>query len=232
VSYDIVLAGTSNEQLVIDEIKKYVNTVFIPSMKRTRKIVDYFKWLCSIIDNSKYDAVHIHCNSATSFVELYAAKRMNVKIRICHCHSSSCKHKMVHHFLKPFINRIATIKIACSDKAGQWLFNKHFVILQNGIAVDRFKFDEEVRNKYRNELNINNCFVCGHVGDMDVEKKHMFLLKVFAEVCKEINNAKLVLIGDGRLKTEIISLIHSLNLDTNVLVLGEKKQCGELLSSV
>ena len=53
-------------------------------------------------------------------------------------------------------------------------------------------------------------------------KNHMFLLDVFREVLRIKPNAKLLLIGDGYLRTQIEKKIEQLGLTQHVLLLGVK----------
>lgn len=59
-----------------------------------------------------------------------------------------------------------------------------------------------------------------HVGRFSYPKNHELLINAFSKVLKEYPNVKLVLLGDGELRNEIVDQINSLNLFNNILLLG------------
>ena len=54
--------------------------------------------------------------------------------------------------------------ILWSRKVDVWRENCWFKIIYNGIEVKQFDFNENVREQYRNKLNVNDMFVAGYVG--------------------------------------------------------------------
>ena len=55
-------------------------------------------------------------------------------------------------------------KVAVSDIAGQWLFGKEgkYEVINNGVEIERFKYNEIIRLKKRKELNLetSNIWEC------------------------------------------------------------------------
>lgn len=52
-----------------------------------------------------YDILHAHGNSATMVLEMYAAKKAGVPVRIAHSHNSNCKYHIVDKFSRiPFMH--------------------------------------------------------------------------------------------------------------------------------
>ncbi|MEG1536441.1 MAG: hypothetical protein RR416_05690, partial [Clostridia bacterium] len=60
--------------------------------------------------------------------------------------------------------------------------NGKILVINNGVELDKFSFDQQAREKVRQELNANDDFIIGHVGRFDRQKNHEFLLKISAEV--------------------------------------------------
>ena len=58
------------------------------------------------------------------------------------------------------------------------------------------------------------------VGRLEEIKGFKYLLKAFVLVVKKINNASLVILGEGRLKNELELLTKELNIENNVFLLG------------
>lgn len=227
VGYDFVLAGNVDPKRR-DELQQYGEDIYIPPCSRVKNPLQYTSWLIKKMRLKKYAAVHVHGNSGTMFFEMYAAKRAGIPVRICHSHSSSCKFMLAHRVLKPLMNRIKTVGIACSDKAGDWLFSGDYVLLGNGIDITRFRFDPQIRQQYRQELGLKDNFVVGHIGYMDTEKNHTYLLRVFEELCKVRPDSKLLLIGDGRLRPQVEEQFRQSGLQKNVLALGKRYDAAQL----
>ena len=60
------------------------------------------------------------------------------------------------------------------------------------------------------------------------QKNHEFLIDIFAEIAKNRDDAELLLIGDGPLRTTIRDKVCSLNLNDKVRFLGSRKDVYEL----
>ena len=201
--------------------------IIIPSYKNVFK---YMKTLEKLFKEGNYDIVHSNMNAVSVFT-LKAAKKAGIKVRIAHSHSTSNYREfmktIIKNILRPFSKVYATDYFACSEKAGRWLFgNKTFnegkvTIIPNAIDIEKFKFDEIKRKEIRKNYNINdNDFVIGHVGRFVKQKNHKFLIKLFYEVKKERPYSKLLLVGDGPLKSKIETMVNKLNLQESVIFCG------------
>ena len=122
------------------------------------------------------------------------------------------------------IKKLATIFWACSKSAGKWLYGDKikFDIINNAINVDKFKYNEIIRNNIRKNLKIENKFVIGHVGRFSEQKNHLYIINIFKEVLEKEKNAILLLIGSGNLLEECKRVAKDMNIDKNILFLGEK----------
>lgn len=235
IDYDFVLVGKV-DPITKEELKKITQNIFLPHVSRTKRPFKYTRWLKRLMAEKKYDAVHVHANSATAYFDIHAAKLAGVPIRICHSHSSFCKYKLVHKILRPLLNREVTSAVACSDFAGEWLYSGDFTVLYNGIDVDKYKFSETARNQYRKELNLGNKFVIGHVGYLEPLKNHMYLLAVFKKLLKSVPDATLLLVGEGSMRQTIEEYVRENNMQNNVMLLGNRSdvagiyQCMDVLA--
>lgn len=205
------------------------------------KSKDYFaniRALRKIFSSGNYKIVHSHMD-AMSIVVLKEAKKGGIPIRIAHSHNT--KHLtnnkvkfLLNEFARKNITKYATHLFACSRVAGEWLFgydsmkNRKVSIINNAIDIDKFKFDEKRRKELRKEYNIENNFVIGHVGRFDYQKNHMFLLEILKEVKLKISNSKLILVGDGHLREQILGKIEELNLKNDVIILSNRSDVNEL----
>lgn len=208
------------------------NVKIMQSKNRKKNQLNYYRELMSILKNGNYDLIHAHGNSATIAIELVAAEKAGVPIRIAHSHNTTCTHKVIDKLLRPMFYRTYTLGIGCGDAAGEWLFNhrKH-IIVKNGIDLQHFKYDVETRNSIRNQLGINNDYVIGHVGRFTEQKNHEAILRIFAEYIKS-NNAKLLLVGDGPKELHIRELVAQMGISDKVIFYGTIKDTAPLYSAM
>lgn len=203
-----------------------------------QKAFKYHKELKRIFKENNYKIVHSHINTLSIF-PLFAAKCAKVPVRIAHSHSTTNKKEwkknLLKQVLKPFAKVFATDYMCCSELAGRWLFgNKSYdkgevYLLNNAIDLDKFKYDEDIRNKKRKELNINeSTLVIGHIGRFVAQKNHTFLIDIFNELHNKNKDSILLLAGQGPLIDEIKEKVKSLNLEDSVKFLGQRNDANEL----
>ena len=203
-----------------------------------QKVIKYHNELKKVLKDGDYKIVHSHINTLSVF-SLWAAKSAGVPVRIAHSHSTTNKKEKKKNLLKkvlrPFSKVFATDYMSCSELAGRWLFgnkeydNGNVYLLNNAIDLDKFKYDEEKKEKKRKELNIeDNTLVIGHVGRFVKQKNHRFLIDIFNEIYKQNNNSVLLLAGQGPLMEEIEIKVKDLGLEKNVKFLGQRKDINEL----
>lgn len=214
------------------EIEVNGGKIYKIPMRNSRPIKYMFN-LTKVIKNNKYDIVHAHGNSSTLTAEMFSAWIGNVKTRIVHSHSTSCKYKTIDKILRPIFYKLYTHAIACSDDSGVWLFKeREYLVLNNGIDVERFAFNQKIREEYRKDLNIENSFVIGHIGYFNYPKNQEFLIDVFYHIYKKQKNAILILIGDGRDRKNIEKKIEKLKIEKHVVLLGERADISNLLQAI
>lgn len=219
-----------------DEIRKMGgNIYYIKNEGKVKYFNDIYRFLKN---NIEYNIIHTHTHSEMGIV-LKAAKKANVKCRIAHSHNSRSDVGKIIRFIKKIksmpIKNNATHFFACSVDAGNWLFpykNINLNILPNGISLNRFKYNQEDRLRIRDELKINDKekVIC-HVGRFAKQKNHEKIIDIFNEVKKEKNNVKLILVGIGPLEEKIKQKVKLLNLDNDVIFLGNRNDVNEIMSA-
>ena len=201
-------------------------------MERNKNPLKYIRKLKKVMRENKYDLVHVHGNSATMAVELLAAKKAGVKVRIPHSHNTTCNHIKIHKLLKPIFDRSYTHGFACGQSAGKWLFgNKDFVVINNGIDTKRFTYNKEYRDEIRIRYNLKGKFVVGHVGVFNHQKNHEKLIEIFEQVSKINDRAVLVLIGEGETKEHIMKLVSEKWLENKVIFVGTTNDVHKFMNA-
>lgn len=233
--------------LVNDEENKYAQEIgelgghiyFIPPRNRGIKAyktnIDRF----FTEHREEFQAVHLHAASLSSVYVLVAAKRYHIRTRIIHAHSTSIKgsklHYVLHIFNKLRLKKIATHYFACSDKAQHWMFDytgrfAKSEVINNGILMKDFAYDEKKRGEIRKQLGIESdeIAIC-HVGSLAKVKNQSFLIDIFLQLKTITPHYKLFMIGDGPLKSQLQEKIESLKIEDSVTFLGIRKDVHRLM---
>lgn len=223
IKFSITVLSGSEKDLVQWLVEEKITIYEMPSKKYITK---YFNSLHSIVLNEDFQLVHIHGNSCMMLLEAIAVK--NKKIRLmAHCHNTATNHKILHKAFKNTFNQLITDKVACSELAGKWVYNSSFRVMKNGIEVEKYQFDDSIRNTYRSKLGIEDKFVVGHVGRFNKQKNHAMLIDIFFEICQIHSDAVLLLIGEGELESEIRNKVNQKGINEKVIFLGvtQKVNC-------
>ena len=194
--------------------------------------------LFKFLKERKYDIVHI--NSGAFFFTLQVvitAKLAGVKKIIVHSHNTPhiSRHKMgLIKVLNPLYRKLIDVKLTCSSMATKSLFTKtdDVIYLKNGIDIEKFKFDESIRQKYRKDLDIEDKFVYGHVGRFERQKNHDFLIDIFYEIQKINEKSVLLLVGDGKLENSIKEKVQNLGIEEKVMFLGFRNDISSILNAM
>lgn len=166
--------------------------------------IRYVRQLKKRMEQGKYDIVHIHGNSRTMALELLAAKLAGCPVRIAHGHNSDCTYKVLHYLMTPLFFALCTHSLACSEKAGKFLFGKRpFTVIPNGINAKLYSFNSVKRQSLRQQLGLSDKAVFCTVGRLSPVKKHSFLLRVFKTIAEKREDVHLLIIGDGVLRKEL-----------------------------
>ena len=231
IQFDFICDNDSTD-IPYEEIESMGGRVFL--IPPYQKVFDYQKELRKLLKENQYKIIHSHINTLSVF-PLYAAKKVGVPIRIAHSHSTTNKQEwkknLLKQILRPFSKLFANTYFACTKYAGDWLFGTktNTYILNNAIDLDKYKYNEEIRKKIREELHIKeDALVVGHIGRFVAQKNHNFLIDLFNEYQKHNNDSLLLLVGQGPLKEEIESKVKNLNIENKVLFLGQRSDANKL----
>lgn len=229
--FDFCSFNDPNHELV-EEISNY-GYKYYKLADRKRELILYCYQLYKLLKENKYNIIHIHGNSSTMLFELLIAKLSNVEIRIAHGHANSTNYPIVNKLLSPLFNSLYTNAIAVSNESGKWLYNKSFIVLNNAIDVNKYKYDSFKRKEIRDVLNIaDGCKVIGNVSKLNEGKNLFFLIDVYEEYFKRNNNSKLLLVGGGKLHDKLEDYIRLKNLQNNIILTGMKMNVNDYMSAM
>lgn len=192
----------------------------------------YLRDLSKLVRENNYDLVHVHGNSSTMILDILGALLGGCRNVITHCHSTSSSYIYLHRIFKPLLNILISCKISCGHEAGKWLYGKSkFHILTNGVNVEKFRFNENIREKVRKDLGITpDCFVLGHIGEINENKNQSFIIDILNQL-STYGNYKVVLVGDGPDRDSIEKKIGALDLSSQVILTGGINNPQDYLSA-
>ena len=232
IQFDFVFQG-DEPGVYDDEIKEYGGMIYHVPFKNRHPMM-FTKQLRDIIHKGSYKIVHGQMDTM-NWWPLRVAKKAGAPVRISHSHSTevhgtSLKKVIINNIVKGLIPLYATDLWACSIEAGEWLYGSKLLkdgkvsIINNAIDKDAFLFNQELRNRIRNQYDISETtFVVGHCGRLAYQKNHRFLLKVFAKVYEKERDSILLLIGDGELRAELEKLADDLKIRDRVIFAGNQR---------
>ena len=235
VHFDIALTVPSVGQnaLALQELGAQIH--FLPLKSEGLSV--FRQALEELLRKGEYDAIHVHENE-TSYVALAVAKKMGIRCRLAHSHTSS-----PYENIKSEIRRLsgcilnyhyATRVIGCGQLAGERVFGKwnmkrpKAVVLPNAIDTRKFAFDPDLRDEVRGELGLEGKYVLGMVGRLCEEKNYPFALELMAKLRQERPECMLVIAGNGEYQELIEEKIRELNLEDNVMLLGRRSDVHRL----
>ena len=189
-------------------------------------------------------AVHQHSNFPRYIAPLKYAKKYGIKKRIYHAHNCQDMHpsksllvnakKRITEFCTiQNLGRYATDLLACSEKAGEFMYQNKYpsVFIPNAIETDRFVFNENKRAIIRRELQLGEAFTVGFVGRLQYQKNPEFLINVFESIHKWKPDSKLVCVGVGTLEEKCRKMVADKGLEEATLFLGIRNDVPDLLQA-
>lgn len=189
--------------------------------------------LYRILKNGNYIAFHRHTANSVVFYDMIIAKCAGIKTRIAHSHSTTHEHKIINYLSRPFLKMFSTKNLACGIEAGKWLYGKgKFEVLNNGIDVQKFCFNDNMRKVYRQKLNINDKIVIGHVGRFENPKNHKFLIDMFVKLCEKSDKYELILCGEGSLREKMQIACKEKGIEKKVKFLGARQDVNCILQAM
>lgn len=193
-------------------------------------------------DHHDYDVIHMHSSSKNYYI-LKCAAKWGIPIRVAHSHNTGFQSRnpftiFFGNLLKRPMRKYATHLVGCSKMACEWLFGKGCIesgeasVILNGIDSTLFIYNPKIREQIRQEMNLENKFVIGHVGRFVNQKNHTFLLDIFSEITKCKENAVLMLVGIGELMEAMKRKAADLGIADKVMFVGFRDDRNRLMQAM
>ena len=189
--------------------------------------------------------------TSTASIYLPIAKKAGVPICIAHARSAGVDNGLkgfATKMLRSSLKRpgVSDFNFACSREAGISVFGQNQLdagrvkIIPNAIDLGRFAYNEKIREKIRQELGVSNALVIGHVGSFRYAKNHEFLIEVFSQLVRLVDNddlnqysmlhgmrIRLLMLGKGPLLDEMKKLAEKLHVRDRCIFAGNKSNASD-----
>jgi len=193
--------------------------------------------LIQLMKEQDIDIIHTHLQNADIWAGL-AAKLCRIK-HISTFHGAYFKNS-AFEFLKQRLRVILPDKIiAVSENTASHCIRRLKVnpnkvkVIYNGVDSNRFKVGVEPSLKKR-EIGISdNTIVLSAFGRLEIEKGHRYLIEAVSYLKTDYPNFNskitVLIVGEGRLKKELMQMASELGVEEEVKFLGERDDIAELL---
>lgn len=195
-----------------------------------------------LLKDNEYNAIHVHSDVAYKLL-LYSliGRFAGVSNVIVHSHSTGIEgryrrlKKVLQALTKPILSMQKTKKLACSDFAANWMYtNKtQYLVVQNGIEVDKFRYSKAKYIAARKELGISSTDkVIGTVARFSFQKYPEKLLDVFHKVVSMDENIRLLWIGTGSLLEKIKLKAREYGIDGKIIFYGNTDHVEDMYQAM
>ena len=246
-NFDVEIA-TEDRGWLVDEaldLGLVVHQISISNHLRWKSFDD----IRQLLRSKKFDILHTHGGTAGFWVRLVVAglKKRPVVIHTYHglhylnisqsedfAIPEKVKRKLfkwIDRLLLKYTDRIICVCRSDYQKAieSRVADRDRTSIVYNGIEIDKFSQPLN-RASARQKFEIDSTeFIFGNVGRLHEQKGHKFLLQAFAKIR---NTARLIVIGDGNMRDELMALADKLAIRDRVLFLGARADVHEFLSAI
>lgn len=174
------------------------------------------------------DIIHVNTSGyAVATFTIGYAKRIGIKKRVVYCVNNPILNKWYHKIIKKIsyrsLNKNATAMTACSRLTAEYMFGQYAekaMIINPCTDCKKFIYSPEARKRIRDQYGIKDNFVVGNMARLAAQKNHKFLVEIFKEISEMDDNSRLMIVGDGPLRTEIIHQVEEYGLTDKVIFCG------------
>lgn len=195
----------------------------------------YPKTLTKLIREENVDIVHSH--SGCWHKAAWAAYLANVKAVIHTEHGRWVPESQSVVWLDRIFSHITSRIIVVSDVLRDYLITYVKIkkdkinVIYNGVPDLTQKSLPTLDDKTIRALFNNRTPIIGTIGRLALVKDYETLLLAMQKVVPAVNNAKLVMVGDGPERNRLEKLARELGLENSVFFLGARRDVANLLSS-
>lgn len=240
--------GVANGILKNSNCVDTFNTVYDIEWSRSpfdiKNMVKAVKRIRRIVDDGKYDIVHVHTPIASAvarFALRHTVKAGKIKM-VYTAHGfhfykgASLLNWLIYYPIEKFLSRYTNVLITINKEdyniARSKMYAKKTEYIPGvGIDIEKLQNIKVDRNKKRAELGIpQDAFTLISVGELNKNKNHEAVIKALKDLAKN-NNIHYIIVGQGPLYKYLLDLASEYGLKDKVHLLGFRSDVIELLKS-
>lgn len=192
----------------------------------------YTFWKISRQYKSQIDILHIYSPFALSFLTIAAVRLLNLllgkKVKVIFdirtgSLRGKIKRELNHLFLK-LSRSLAHQTVILDQKLAQQIFgntHKKLSVVPLGANINHFQPSAEIRKALRQKLGINDKIVFVAIGSLDPRREFSNFIEAFAKIAKERSDCRLLIIGEGKDKSNLEALVESKKIAGYVTFIGQ-----------
>lgn len=244
VVFDFVVMKPG-EHYFVPEIRGLGGRVFYVAPPAEQGVAGFLRGLVSVMKkDGPFHAVHAH-TSLNSGLVLLAARLAGIERRLAHARSAPNEshsgpfRRTYASASRWLIGVLATERIACSDKAGRFLFGRlsttrgRTIAMPNAIEIERYLAAGQNSPDVRAELGLpSGDFVLGTVGNLRAVKNQSFLIEILAELVALGLSARLLIVGEGPERTALLEQATGLGVADRMVLTGARSDVPDLLGAI
>jgi glycosyltransferase involved in cell wall biosynthesis len=180
----------------------------------------------------RYRIEIIHSNSRTTQVLAEVLAKYKDFLHVATCHGFF-KRRISRRIFGTWGKKV----IAVSQPVKEHLIKDfgvpegNIALIYNGIEAARFKNQEpNFRSEMKKSLGLADYPVVGILGRLSDVKGHSYLIEAMQKVLDKTPQARLVIVGEGKMKKKLVSLSRRLGVEKSILFIPSVKETGDILS--
>jgi glycosyltransferase involved in cell wall biosynthesis len=218
--FEIFVLCLSRGGAIADKLlahKKNVEILHVNNYHNPLGLVKVVTWL----SRKKIDIVHTHAYSAGVLGRM-ASIFAGVPCIFHHLHSTYFSLNKRNYYIERLLSRFTKKVICCSEAVRKFAAEKEgiprdkLIVIYNGIPDPNGLKNSTVQDLIKNLGIPRKSSVIGSVASLVQHKGHRYLL----EALKNIDNAYLLLIGDGPLRRQLDAMASQLSIASRIIFAG------------
>lgn len=230
-----VYIGSSGGELLLKF--KEEGVIFVPLPIKTKSelspkvLISMYK-LSHALKRYRIDIVHSNSRTTQVLAEVLAKYKDFLHVATCH---GFFKRRITRRIFGTWGKRV----IAVSQPVKEHLINdfglneKNITLIYNGIDAARFKNQNpQSRTEIKKSLGLDDAPVVGIIGRLSDVKGHSYLIEAMHEVLKKIPQARLLIVGEGKMKKKLVFLCRQRGIEKSVLFIPSVRETGDILCAM
>ncbi len=238
--FEVSVCSRGDGPLVDELAREGIPHFPVAFSKRARKGI--VKDIVSLLNSKRFDLLHTHGGVAGLFGR-WSARKCDRPPRVVHTlHGIHYLHyrnfflKYLYVYLERFFSRFSDAVIFVSDadrergRRYKLVSEDKMIVIKNGIDFDAFESETSLEEE-SGEIGFDSSGpVVGTVARLHRQKGLPYLFQAAKKVRESFPEVKVWIVGGGSLRLKLQRLGKQLGLEKTVVMLGERKDAGPILS--